>query len=183
MIKKILAGLALALSLMHLPAAAQVTSRVSATGIPLKLSDFNSTTSAELRGVISDETGTGALVFGTSPTLVTPNLGNATAGDITLNGNPNGAFLAAHDGSSYITMQYQANLHQFRTGGGLTTTMYVTSEGISVTRLILQSSSEIACTSDYRGHMVLVAGGVGVKDTVRICAKDAANAYAYRTLY
>lgn len=34
-----------------------------------KLSDFAATTSAELRGVISDETGTGALVFGTSPTL------------------------------------------------------------------------------------------------------------------
>lgn len=34
-------------------------------------------TSAELATVISDETGTGALVFGTSPTLVTPNIGAA----------------------------------------------------------------------------------------------------------
>ena len=39
------------------------------------LSQFASTTSLQLLGVISDETGTGALVFGTSPTLVTPNLG------------------------------------------------------------------------------------------------------------
>jgi len=33
-----------------------------------KLSDFAATTSAELAGVISDETGTGALMFGTRPT-------------------------------------------------------------------------------------------------------------------
>lgn len=36
------------------------------------LSQFAATTSAQLRGVISDETGTGAAVFGTSPTLSTP---------------------------------------------------------------------------------------------------------------
>lgn len=42
------------------------------------LSQFASTTSAQLAGVISDETGSGALVFGTSPTLVTPVLGAAT---------------------------------------------------------------------------------------------------------
>ena len=49
-----------------------------------KLSVFSATTSSELAGVISDETGTGALVFGTSPTLVTPVLGVATA--TTING-------------------------------------------------------------------------------------------------
>lgn len=37
------------------------------------------TTSAGLAGVISDETGSGALVFATSPTLVTPTLGVASA--------------------------------------------------------------------------------------------------------
>jgi hypothetical protein len=37
-----------------------------------KLSALAATTSAELAGVISDETGTGALVFGTSPTIATP---------------------------------------------------------------------------------------------------------------
>jgi hypothetical protein len=35
------------------------------------LAQFASTTSAQLAGVISDETGTGALVFGTSPTITT----------------------------------------------------------------------------------------------------------------
>jgi hypothetical protein len=44
-----------------------------------KLSALAATTSAELAGVISDETGSGALVFASSPTLVTPTLGAATA--------------------------------------------------------------------------------------------------------
>jgi hypothetical protein len=36
------------------------------------LNQFASTTSSQLAGVISDETGSGALVFGTSPTIATP---------------------------------------------------------------------------------------------------------------
>jgi len=36
------------------------------------LSQFAATTSLQLKGVLSDETGSGALVFGTSPALVTP---------------------------------------------------------------------------------------------------------------
>lgn len=46
------------------------------------LSQFAATTSAQLAGVISDETGTGSLVFATSPTLVTPALGTPTSGDL-----------------------------------------------------------------------------------------------------
>lgn len=48
-----------------------------------KLSAFAATTSAELAGVISNETGSGALVFATSPTLVTPVLGTPTSGTLT----------------------------------------------------------------------------------------------------
>lgn len=47
------------------------------------LSQFASTTSAQLAGVISDETGTGFLVFATSPTLTTPLLGTPTSGILT----------------------------------------------------------------------------------------------------
>ncbi len=43
------------------------------------LSFFAATTSLQLLGIISDETGTGLLVFGTSPTLVTPALGTPSA--------------------------------------------------------------------------------------------------------
>jgi hypothetical protein len=57
-----------------------------------KLSAFAATSSSELAGIISDETGSGALVFANTPTLVTPNIGAATgtslvlSGDLTVNG-------------------------------------------------------------------------------------------------
>ena len=57
-----------------------------------KLNVFAATSSSELAGIISDETGTGALVFANTPTLVTPNIGAATgtslvlSGDLTVNG-------------------------------------------------------------------------------------------------
>ena len=53
-------------------------SGVAASGA--KLSDFAATTSAELAGTISDETGSGALAFATSPTFVTPALGTPASG-------------------------------------------------------------------------------------------------------
>jgi len=55
------------------------TSRAATAGT---LAQFAATTSAQLAGVISDETGSGALVFATSPTLVTPTLGVASATSI-----------------------------------------------------------------------------------------------------
>lgn len=48
------------------------------------LSQFASTTSAQLLGIISDETGSGAAVFGTSPSLTTPTIaGGALSGTFT----------------------------------------------------------------------------------------------------
>lgn len=44
-----------------------------------KLSDFAATTSAELATVISDETGTGVLVFNDTPTIQKPQIGNGGA--------------------------------------------------------------------------------------------------------
>jgi hypothetical protein len=52
-----------------------------------KLSAFAATSSSELAGIISDETGTGALVFANTPTLVTPNIGAATGTSLTLSGD------------------------------------------------------------------------------------------------
>lgn len=47
------------------------------------LGDFASTTSAQLASTLSDETGSGAAVFATSPTLVTPALGTPTSATLT----------------------------------------------------------------------------------------------------
>ena len=46
------------------------------------LSVMAATTSAQLAGVISNETGTGLLVFGTDPVLTTPNIGTPSAGNL-----------------------------------------------------------------------------------------------------
>jgi hypothetical protein len=53
------------------------------THIEGTLAQHAATTSTQLRGVISDETGTGSLVFATSPTLVTPALGTPASGVLT----------------------------------------------------------------------------------------------------
>jgi len=68
-----------------------------------KLSVFAATTSSELASVISDETGSGALVFATSPTLVTPTLGVASATSInklTLTAPATGSTLTIADGKT-----------------------------------------------------------------------------------
>jgi hypothetical protein len=61
--------------------AATVTNGITTAS---KISALAATSSSELAGVISDETGTGALVFANTPTLVTPALGAATATSIAL---------------------------------------------------------------------------------------------------
>lgn len=66
-------------SLGRITAAANGTVGDASTAV--SLSQFAATTSAQLAGVISDETGTGALVFANTPTLVTPVVGTASAND------------------------------------------------------------------------------------------------------
>ena len=57
--------------------------REANTHVEGTLATHAATTSTQLRGVISDETGTGSLVFATSPTLVTPALGTPASGVLT----------------------------------------------------------------------------------------------------
>ena len=52
------------------------------------LSQFAATTSAQIRGVISDETGTGVLVFNNGPTLAAPVLSGTVTGTYTFGGTP-----------------------------------------------------------------------------------------------
>ncbi len=40
-----------------------------------------------------------------------------------------------------------------------------------------------ACDSTKRGTLWFTQGAAGVKDTLEVCAKDAANAYAWRNIY
>lgn len=40
-----------------------------------------------------------------------------------------------------------------------------------------------ACGASTRGRLWFVAGGTGAKDTLSVCAKDASNVFAWRTLF
>lgn len=65
------------------------------------LSQFAATTSLQLAGVITNETGTGSLVFGTSPTLTTPTVSSATlTGASTV--VPSGATITVQSGGALI---------------------------------------------------------------------------------
>lgn len=85
--------------------------------IVLPLSQFSPTTSAELAGVISDETGTGLLVFATSPTLITPVLGVASATSLNAVAAAGGTIAVGVSGKVLLDIQGNdslANIHLLR---------------------------------------------------------------------
>ena len=89
------------------------------------LSQFAATTSAELLGVISDETGTGSLVFANSPALVTPT--GIVKGDVGLSSVDNTADTAKPVSTAQQTaLNLKANIASptfTGTVGGITKTM------------------------------------------------------------
>jgi hypothetical protein len=114
------------------------------------LAQFASTTSSQLLGVISDETGSGSLVFATSPTLVTPVLGAATATSITAtSGN---LTIAAAAGNNTV------NINPTGTG-----TVDVGSKRITSVAEPTQATD--AATKNY---VDAVKTGLDVKDSVRV---------------
>ncbi len=69
------------------------------SGLAAGVATFLATpSSANLKTAVTDETGSGALVFATSPTLVTPSLGVATATSI----NFGGTALSAYEENTYV---------------------------------------------------------------------------------
>jgi hypothetical protein len=71
-----------------------------------KLSVFASTSSSELAGVISDETGSGALVFGSSPSISSPTISggsHTSASSLSIRSSGTGAFDLAFANSENLT--------------------------------------------------------------------------------
>ena len=73
-------GTATAFTASNVTTNANLTGAVTSVGNASSLGSF---TSAQLATALTDETGTGANVFATSPTLVTPILGTPTSGTLT----------------------------------------------------------------------------------------------------
>jgi hypothetical protein len=49
--------------------------------------------------------------------------------------------------------------------------------------LLNTTTAKPSCTATSRGEFWITQGAAGVKDSVEVCAKDAADAYGWRTLY
>jgi hypothetical protein len=110
----------------------------NATGLPIStgvdglgtgVATFLATpSSANLISAVTDETGTGALVFANTPTLVTPNIGAATgtsltlSGDLTVNGTTttiNSTTLAVDD-KNIVIGDVETPTDTTANGGGIT---------------------------------------------------------------
>jgi len=115
-----------------------------------KLSAFAATSSSELAGVISDETGSGALVFGTSPVLTTPILKSpeerltvsATAATSTVN------FDVLTQGVLYYTTNASGNWTLNVRGDGSNTLNSVLTIGDSITIVFLATQGATAYYSN-----------------------------------
>lgn len=92
-------------------------SSVTLASLSNTLGDFAATTSSQLASVISDETGSGALVFANSPSLVTPTLGAATATSI------NKVTISTPATAATLTL---ANNSTLATSGAFSTTLTAT---------------------------------------------------------
>ena len=117
------------------------------------LSQFAATTSLQLKNTISDETGSGALVFATSPTLVTPLLGTPTSGVLT---NCTGLPMAAIVGAGTVNQILYSDGTKPTSSSALTwdgSIMTITTAGFASARYV--------GTGLYNGFYVRATNGAG----------------------
>jgi hypothetical protein len=149
-----------------------------------KLDAFAATTSAELRTVISDETGTGGLVFADTPTLITPNIGAATgtslvlSGDLTVNGTTttiNSTEITIDD-KNLVLGAVTSPTDAGADGGGLTlkgatdktfnwvdaTDSWTSSEHMNLAsgKVLKIAGTEVLSATQYTGNAATVTNGI-----------------------
>jgi len=167
-----------------------------------KLDVFAATTSAELISVISDETGTGALVFANTPTLVTPNIGAATgtslvlSGDLTVNGTTttiNSTEITVDDKN--LTLGSVATpTDAGADGGGLTlkgttdktfswidaTDSWTSSEHLDLAtgKVLKINGTEVLSATQYTGNAATVTNGITTASKISALAATSSSELA-----
>jgi hypothetical protein len=164
---------------------ANLTGAVTSVGNATLLGSF---TTAQLLAAVTGETGTGAVVFGTSPTLVTPALGTPASGVVTnLTGtasiNINGTVGATTPATGAFTTVSATGVATF--AAGTVALPSITTSGDTNTGIYFPAADTIAFTEGGAEAMrINSSGNVGIgtsSPSVKLDVVDATN--IYRTLW
>jgi hypothetical protein len=126
--------------------------------------------SANLAAAVTDETGTGALVFATSPTLVTPILGTPTSGTLTnATGLPivagtTGTLSVARGGTGDTTYTNGQLLIGNTTGNTLAKATLTQGSGVTITN----GAGSITIAATGSGGTVTSVGGTGTVNGITL---------------
>jgi len=128
------------------------------------LSQFAATTSSQLAGIISDETGSGALVFSNSPSLTTPtvaviNGSTLLDGTLTLRGTSN-----ANKNTASVRMDENVTSTSSTTGTLIVTGGVGISENLNVAGTIKLDSTGVADVLDLNNNNIVGVNNIKIAD-------------------
>ena len=143
----------------NLTFASAVTSASLGTGVATFLA---TPSSSNLAAAVTDETGSGSLVFATSPTLVTPVLGTPTSGTLsncTVDGTNSVGFRTAPQtsggSSAYTLVLTDSGKHVIFTGGSTATLTVPTNASVA-----FPVGTTILVVNDNSGNLTISGAGV-----------------------
>jgi hypothetical protein len=136
-------------------------------------------TSAQLLAAVTDETGTGSLVFATSPTLVTPALGTPTSGVMTnvtglpLTSGVTGILPVANGGTGTSGGSITGTAALTFTAGGTNTNINLAPNGTGTVDVASKRITNVATPTQStdaanKGYVDSVKQALDIKDSVRV---------------